>query len=29
MAPPLIISICLFPAFAWIVSRVDAWRLGR
>jgi rod shape-determining protein MreD len=29
MVPPLIISICLFPAFAWIVSRVDAWRLGR
>jgi len=29
MAPPLIISICLFPAFAWIVSRADAWRLGR
>ena len=27
--PTLTISICLFPAFAWIVSRIDAWRLGR
>ncbi len=29
MVPPILVSICLFPAFAWLVSRVDAWRLGR
>jgi rod shape-determining protein MreD len=29
MVPPLIISICAFPLSAWLVSRVDAWRLGR
>jgi rod shape-determining protein MreD len=29
MLPPLVISICVFPAFAWLVSRIDAWRLGR
>jgi len=29
MLPPLVISICLFPLFAWFVSRIDAWRLGR
>ena len=29
MVPGLIISICLFPLVAWIVSRIDAWRLGR
>ena len=29
MLPPIVISICLFPVFAWIISRVDAWRLGR
>jgi rod shape-determining protein MreD len=29
MAPPLIISICAFPVFAWLISRIDAWRLGR
>ena len=29
MVPALVISICLFPAFAWLVSRIDAWRLGR
>ena len=29
MAPPLVISICVFPLCAWIVSRIDAWRLGR
>jgi rod shape-determining protein MreD len=29
MLPPLIISICVFPLSAWIVSRFDAWRLGR
>jgi rod shape-determining protein MreD len=29
MVPPLVISVCAFPAFAWLVSRIDAWRLGR
>jgi len=29
MVPPLVISICVFPLVAWVVSRVDAWRLGR
>ena len=29
MAPPVIISVCVFPVFAWMVSRIDAWRLGR
>ncbi|HET9813169.1 MAG TPA: rod shape-determining protein MreD [Sphingomicrobium sp.] len=29
MVPPLIISICAFPLSAWLVSRIDAWRLGR
>jgi rod shape-determining protein MreD len=29
VVPPLVISICVFPAFAWLVSRIDAWRLGR
>ena len=29
MAPPIVISICAFPLSAWLVSRVDAWRLGR
>ena len=29
MVPPLVISVCVFPVFAWIVSRIDAWRLGR
>lgn len=29
MAPALVISICVFPASAWIVSRIDAWRLRR
>lgn len=27
--PALAISICVFPLSAWIVSRIDAWRLGR
>lgn len=27
--PPLVISICVFPVVAWIVSRIDAWRLRR
>ncbi len=29
IVPPLVISVFLFPAFAWVVSRIDAWRLGR
>ena len=29
LVPQLVISICMFPAFAWVVSRIDAWRLGR
>jgi rod shape-determining protein MreD len=29
MIPALVISICIFPAFAWIVARIDRWRLGR
>jgi rod shape-determining protein MreD len=29
VVPALIISVCVFPAFAWVVARVDAWRLGR
>ena len=29
MVPPLIISICVFPLTAWLVSRLDHWRLGR
>ena len=29
MVPVLVVSICVFPLFAWIVSRIDRWRLGR
>ena len=29
VVPPLVISICVFPVSAWIVSRLDRWRLGR
>ena len=29
LVPPLVISVSVFPAFAWIVWRIDAWRLGR
>jgi rod shape-determining protein MreD len=29
MVPQLLISICVFPLSAWIVSRFDRWRLGR
>jgi rod shape-determining protein MreD len=29
IVPPLLISICVFPLSAWIVSRFDRWRLGR
>jgi rod shape-determining protein MreD len=27
--PPLLIAVLAFPVFAWIVSRLDRWRLGR
>ncbi|MFL6830135.1 MAG: rod shape-determining protein MreD [Sphingomicrobium sp.] len=27
--PPLVISVLVFPAAAWVVSRIDQWRLGR
>lgn len=29
MIPPIIISILLFPFVAYLVGRLDAWRLGR
>lgn len=29
IAPPIAISIFIFPLSAWLVSRVDTWRLGR
>jgi rod shape-determining protein MreD len=29
VVPPLVITIFLFPIIAWIVSRLDQWRLGR
>jgi rod shape-determining protein MreD len=29
MVPPLLVSICTFPVTAWLVSRIDRWRLGR
>jgi rod shape-determining protein MreD len=29
LVPALVISICVFPVFAWLVSRIDALRLGR
>jgi rod shape-determining protein MreD len=29
MVPALVISIFVFPASAWLVSRLDSWRLGR
>jgi rod shape-determining protein MreD len=29
VVPPMIISVCVFPLSAWIVSRIDRWRLGR
>ena len=27
--PPLLIAILAFPIVAWLVSRIDRWRLGR
>jgi len=29
MIPPLLLSVCVFPLGAWLVSRIDRWRLGR
>ena len=29
MLPPLLISVAAFPVVAWIVARLDRWRLGR
>ncbi|HXH52797.1 MAG TPA: rod shape-determining protein MreD [Sphingomicrobium sp.] len=29
IVPPLLISIFAFPVAAWLVGRIDAWRLGR
>lgn len=29
MLPPLLVSVCIFPLAAWIVSRTDRWRLGQ
>jgi rod shape-determining protein MreD len=29
VVPPLVISLCVFPVSAFIVSRIDRWRLGR
>lgn len=29
MIPPILISIAAFPVVAWIVGRIDRWRLGR
>ena len=29
IVPPLLISIFVFPLAAWIVARIDRWRLGR
>jgi rod shape-determining protein MreD len=29
MLPPVLISIAAFPVAAWVVGRLDHWRLGR
>ena len=29
IAPPVAISVFVFPVSAWLVSRIDRWRLGR
>ena len=29
MFPPILISIAAFPLAAWVVGRLDRWRLGR
>jgi rod shape-determining protein MreD len=29
MVPPLALSVCVFPLSAWVISRIDRWRLSR
>ena len=29
MLPSFLVSVCIFPLAAWIVSRIDRWRLGQ
>ncbi len=29
VVPPLLVAVLSFPIVAWLVSRVDRWRLGR
>jgi rod shape-determining protein MreD len=29
MVPPILIAIAAFPVAAWVVGRLDGWRLGR
>jgi rod shape-determining protein MreD len=29
MVPPILVSVCVFPLAAWLVSRIDRWRLGQ
>lgn len=29
MVPPIVIAICAFPLVAFVIGRIDAWRLGR
>ena len=29
MLPSFLVSICIFPLAAWVVSRIDRWRLGQ
>ena len=29
MLPPMLISVLIFPLVAFLVSRLDNWRLGR
>ena len=29
LVPPVLIAIASFPLFAWAISRLDRWRLGR
>ena len=29
IVPAILVSICTFPLAAWLVSRIDRWRLGR
>ena len=29
IVPPVVISVLVFPLVAWLVGRIDGWRLGR